>query len=103
MRLLLAGGPPAAFGAKAASSMIPIVFSAVSAPVEIGLVPSLNQPGGNVTGMGVFNATLGAKRIELAKEVMPAADGIAYLLNPSNPGSEIESKGALAAGSNSTS
>src|SRR6266566_8459482 len=95
--LFSAGGPPTAFAAKAATSTIPIVFSAVSDPVEIGLVPSLNQPGGNVTGMGSFNATLGAKRIELTKELMPRADGIAYLLNPSNPSSEIESKGALAA------
>jgi putative tryptophan/tyrosine transport system substrate-binding protein len=95
--LFAAGGPPSALAAKAATSIIPVVFSAVSDPIEIGLVPSLNQPGGNVTGMGVFNATLGAKRIELTKELMPAADGIAYLLNPSNPGSEIESKGALAA------
>ncbi len=109
--LFAAGGPPSALAAKAASSIIPVVFSAASDPVsiipvvfsaasdpvEIGLVPSLNQPGGNVTGMGVFNATLGAKRIELTKELMPVADGIAYLLNPSNPSSEIESKGALAA------
>ncbi len=95
--LFSAGGPPTAFAAKAATSTIPIVFSAVSDPVEIGLVPSLNQPGGNVTGMGSFNATLGAKRIELTKELMPRADGIAYLLNPSNPSSVIESNGALAA------
>ena len=95
--LFSAGGPPTAFAAKAATSTMPIVFSAVSDPVEIGLVPSLNQPGGNVTGMGVFNATLGAKRIELTKELMPGATGIAYLLNPSNPSSVIESKGALAA------
>jgi putative ABC transport system substrate-binding protein len=95
--LFAAGGPPSALAAKAATSIIPVVFSAASDPVEIGLVPSLNQPGGNVTGMGVFNATLGAKRIELTKELMPVADGIAYLLNPSNPSSEIESKGALAA------
>jgi putative tryptophan/tyrosine transport system substrate-binding protein len=94
--LFSAGGPPTAFAAKAATSTIPIVFSAVSDPVEIGLVPSLNQPGGNVTGMGSF-ATLGAKRIELTKELMPRADGIAYLLNPSNPSSVIESKSALAA------
>jgi putative ABC transport system substrate-binding protein len=95
--LFSAGGPPTAFAAKAATSTMPIVFSAVSDPVEIGLVPSLNQPGGNVTGMGVFNATLGAKRIELTKELMPGATGIAYLLNPSNPSSVIESKGALTA------
>jgi len=95
--LFSAGGPPSAFAAKAATSTIPIVFSAVSDPVEIGLVPSLNQPGGNITGMAVFNATLGEKRIELTKELIPTVGVIGYLLNPSNQMSEIESKGALAA------
>jgi putative ABC transport system substrate-binding protein len=95
--LFAAGGPPSAFAAKAATSTIPIVFSAASDPVEIGLVPNLNQPGGNITGMAVFNATLGAKRIELTKELMPAVGVIGYLLNPSDPMSEIESKGVLAA------
>src|SRR6266540_2807220 len=92
-----AGGPPSAFAAKAATPTIPIVFSAVSDPVEIGLVRSLNQPGGNVTGMAVFNAPLGEKRIELMKELIPTVREIGYLLNPSNQMSEIESKGALAA------
>src|SRR6266566_7558938 len=95
--IFAAGGPPTAFAVKAATSTIPIVFSAVGDPVEIGLVPSLNQPGGNITGMAVFNATLAGKRVELTKELIPRAAGIAYLLNPSNPSSEIESKGALAA------
>jgi putative ABC transport system substrate-binding protein len=95
--LFSAGGPPSAFAAKAATSKIPIVFSAVSDPVEIGLVPSLNQPGGNITGMALFNATLGEKRIELTKELIPTASTIGYLLNPSDQMSEFESKGALAA------
>ena len=95
--LFAAGGPPSAFAAKAATSTIPIVFSAVGDPVEIGLVPSLNEPGGNITGMAVFISALGAKRIELAKELMPSVGVISYLLNPSNPRSEIESNGALAA------
>jgi putative ABC transport system substrate-binding protein len=73
------------------------VFSAVSDPVEIGLVPSLNQPGGNITGMAVFNATLAGKRIELTKELIPTADVIGYLVNPADQMSAIESKGALAA------
>jgi putative ABC transport system substrate-binding protein len=68
-----AGGPPSAFAAKGATSTIPVVFSAASDPVEIGLVPSLSQPGGNVTGMGIFNASLGTKRLELMKELMPNA------------------------------
>jgi putative tryptophan/tyrosine transport system substrate-binding protein len=95
--LFAAGGPPTAFAAKAATSAIPIVFSAVSDPVEIGLVQSLNQPGGNITGMAVFNAELAAKRIELAKELMPAVGEIGYLLNPSDRMSETESKRVLAA------
>ena len=57
--LFAAGGPPSAFAAKGATSTIPVVFSAASDPVEIGLVPSLNQPGGNVTGMAIFSASLG--------------------------------------------
>jgi putative ABC transport system substrate-binding protein len=95
--LFAAGGPPSAFAAKAATSTIPIVFSAVGDPVEVGLVRSLNQPGGNITGMAVFDATLAAKRIELMKELMPTVGLIGYLLNPSDQMSEIESKGALAA------
>src|SRR5215472_12385297 len=95
--IFAAGGPPTAFAVKAATSTIPIVFSAVSDPVEIGLVPSLNQPGGNITGMAVFNATLAGKRIELTKELIPTAAIIGYLLNPADQMSAIESKGALAA------
>src|SRR5262249_38694789 len=95
--LFSAGGPPTAFAAKAATSTIPIVFSAVSDPVEIGLVPGLNRPGGNITGMAVFNATLAEKRVELMKELMPTVGVISYLLNSSDQMSEIEAKGALAA------
>jgi putative ABC transport system substrate-binding protein len=95
--LFAAGGPPTAFAAKAATSTIPIVFSAVGDPVEIGLVRSLNQPRGNITGMAVFNAALGQKRIELTKELMPTVGLIAYLLNPSDQMSESESGGVMAA------
>jgi putative tryptophan/tyrosine transport system substrate-binding protein len=94
--LFSAGGTPAALAAKAATSNIPVVFSAVSDPVATGLVPSLNRPGGNVTGMGVFNATLGPKRIELMKELVPSAGVIGYLLNPLHPGAQIEMDGAFA-------
>jgi ABC-type uncharacterized transport system substrate-binding protein len=71
--IFAAGGPPSAFAAKAASTTIPIVFSGVSDPVEMGLVKSLKEPSGNITGMAVFNATLAAKRIELIKQFMPGA------------------------------
>jgi putative ABC transport system substrate-binding protein len=93
--LFSAGGAPPALAAKAATSTIPVVFSAVSEPVGVGLVPSLNRPGGTVTGMGIFNAALGPKRMELVKELVPSARVLAYLLNPSNPSQQIEINGAL--------
>ena len=83
--LFAAGGPPAAFAAKAATPYnSDLLISAVGDPVEIGLVPSLNEPGGNITGMAVLVSTLGAKRIELAKDLVRNAGVIGYLLNPSN-------------------
>jgi putative ABC transport system substrate-binding protein len=93
--LFAAGGHPAAFAAKAATSTIPIVFSAVGDPVELGLVPSLNKPGGNITGMAAFASALGAKRIELAKELIPSISVVSYLLNPSHPRFKIESTAGL--------
>jgi putative ABC transport system substrate-binding protein len=95
--LFAAGGSPTAFAARSATSTIPIVFSAVGDPVENGLVSSLNAPGGNITGMAAFVSALGQKQIELAKELIPSVGVIGYLLNPSNPRSEIESRGALTA------
>jgi hypothetical protein len=85
--------------AKASTSTIPIVFWATSDPVGIGLVPSLNRPGGNVTGMSLFNPVLSAKRLELLRQMVPRAAVIAYLLNPGTPSAEIESREALAAAS----
>src|ERR1043166_9000479 len=80
--LFAAGGPPSAMAAKAATSIIPIVFSAASDPVGLGLVASLNKPGANVTGMSTLTTTLGAKGIELLKELVPKATAMAYLDNP---------------------
>ena len=90
-----AGGAPPALAAKTATSTIPVVFSAVSDPVDVGLVASLNRPGGNVTGMGVFNAALGPKRMELLKELVPSASVFAYLLNPSHPSQLNETNEAM--------
>src|SRR5262249_4062482 len=71
--LFAAGGPPSAFAAKEATSTIPVVFSAVSDPVRLGLVPSLSRPGGNVTGMSLLNSELVAKCAQLLKEAVPTA------------------------------
>ena len=92
--LLAAGGPPSALAAKAATSTIPIVFSSVYDPVQIGLVASLNRPGGNVTGMSSVASEMVAKSGQLLKELVPTAAVIAYLVNPSNPSAEIYSKEA---------
>jgi putative tryptophan/tyrosine transport system substrate-binding protein len=88
--ILAAGGPPSALAAKKATSTIPIIFSASDDPVGLGLVESLSRPGGNITGMSVFNATLGAKRLGLLHEVVPSATTIAYLTNPANPSAHLE-------------
>jgi putative tryptophan/tyrosine transport system substrate-binding protein len=97
--IFAAGGPPSALAAKAATSSIPIVFSAVSDPVRLGLVASLGRPGGNVTGMSTFTADLGAKEVELLKELRPAITTLVYLVNPTNPSGELEAGAAVAAGS----
>lgn len=88
--ILAAGGPPSALAAKMTTSKIPIIFSAADDPVGLGLVESLSRPGGNVTGMSVFNSALGAKRLGLLHELVPSANRIAYLTNPANPSVRLE-------------
>ena len=95
--LFAAGGPPSALAAKAATLTIPIVFSAASDPVRLGLVASLNRPGGNVTGMSTLIVELAGKSVEVLKEMVPRATVIAYLVNPSNPSGRIISQQAQAA------
>jgi len=83
--LFTAGGPPSAFAAKAATQTIPVVFSAAIDPDQIGLVASLNRPGGNITGMSIYPSEIAAKCVQLLKELLPAATVIGYLVNPNNP------------------
>ena len=92
--ILAAGGPPSALAAKKATSKIPIIFSAADDPVGIGLVESLSRPGGNITGMSVFNSTLIAKRLDLLHQLVPSAGTVAYLANPANPSAQLEIRAA---------
>ena len=79
------GSTPAALAAKAASTTVPIVFAIASDPVQLGLVASLNRPGGNVTGVVTLNVEIAPKRLELLHELLPTATSFALLVNPANP------------------
>jgi putative tryptophan/tyrosine transport system substrate-binding protein len=83
--IAIPNGTASVLAAKAATQTIPIVFSIGSNPVEIGLVPSLNHPGGNLTGVAGLYAELVGKRLELLHELVPSARSIGFLVNPNNP------------------
>ena len=88
---------PATLAAKSATSTIPICFVTGVDPVKEGLVTSLNRPGGNVTGVAFFSSLVGAKRLGILHDLLPAASIFAVLVNPGNPSAEVVSKDVLAA------
>jgi putative ABC transport system substrate-binding protein len=87
---------PAALAAKAATSTVPIVFTTGGDPIKSGLVASLRQPGGNVTGVTALSVEVGPKRLELARELFLGTTTVALLVNPANPLAATVSKDSQA-------
>jgi putative tryptophan/tyrosine transport system substrate-binding protein len=94
------GAEQSALAAKAATNKIPIVFVIDGDPVSIGLVDSINRPGGNVTGMSLMSSALEVKRLELLSELMPKDTKIAILVNPDYPDTDFQLGSVETAASN---
>jgi ABC-type uncharacterized transport system substrate-binding protein len=95
--IVTVGGDPPAFAAKASSTTIPIVFMVGRDPVELGLVKSLNRPGGNATGINLQLAELESKRIELMRQLAPTGRNLAVLVNPKNADADVQIKAVVLA------
>src|SRR5260370_32688229 len=85
--------------AKAATSTIPIVFTTGGDPVKLGFVASLNQPGGNATGVSFFTAEMGSKQAGLVRELIPAAAHVGLLVNPNFPATDAQTRDVTTAAS----
>ena len=85
LTVFVAGGSPSTVAAQAAAGTVPIVFETAGDPVSLGFVTSLIKPGGNLTGVSNLNSEVGPKRLELVRELLPAATIVAVLVNPSAP------------------
>jgi putative ABC transport system substrate-binding protein len=83
--VIVTHGTPGSLAAKRATATVPIVVANIGDPVAVGIVASVARPGGNITGLSFFSPQLGAKRIELLKELMPQLTRVAVLLNANNP------------------
>ena len=95
--VIVAQSTPASLAAKAATSVIPVVFLGGGDPVQLGIVASLARPTGNVTGITNIASSLEAKRLEILRDILPAAKEIAYLTNPKFPGANSMAKEVQAA------
>src|SRR6516225_8178304 len=97
LTVIVAAGLLPALAAKAATTSIPIVFIVAADPVQLGLVASLNRPGGNLTGFNGYSGELGAKRLALLHELVPGTATIGFLGNPNNPIFELTTRDLLSA------
>ena len=97
--IVTTGAEPSALAAKSATNKIPIVFVITGNPVSIGLVDSLNRPGGNATGMSLIASELEAKRLEILRELVPKNTLIAVLVNPDYPDTDFQVGGLETAAS----
>jgi len=95
--VIATAGVPETLAAKAATTTIPIVFTIEGDPIAAGLVPTLDRPGGNVTGVAISKMQAGPKRLELLHQVIPTASTFALLINPTNPAAEAQVRDAQAA------
>jgi len=90
-------GPPAVLAAKSATATIPIVFVTGADPLKFGFVSSFNRPGGNITGIWIVSTVLAQKRLQMVRELLPKAELIALLVNPTSPVAEPQTRDAQAA------
>jgi putative ABC transport system substrate-binding protein len=97
--IVAVGAAPNVLAAKAATTKIPILFAIGGDPVRLGLVANLRRPGGNLTGTTNLNTEILPKRLELLHELVPAANSIALLVNPTNPAAEGQTKDVQASAS----
>jgi putative tryptophan/tyrosine transport system substrate-binding protein len=97
VNVIAAPTTPAAVAAKGATAAIPVVFTTIGDPVELGFVASLSRPGGNMTGVGLLAVELAPKLLELLHDAVPKAASVALLVNPTNPNVETQARNLQAA------